>query len=157
MKRETLLLKIIIFIMGLPVLILCFAGLPWLANNPFNPEYAPILYPIIIGIYLSSMPFCVALYEAYRILGYIDEDTAFSELSVKALNTIKYCAIAISGLYFVMMPFVYLVAKKEDAPGLIIIGMVPLFASAVIAVFSAVLQKLLKNAIDIKTENDLTV
>lgn len=55
------------------------------------------------------------------------------------------------------MPFVYIVAEKDDAPGLIIIGMVPLFASMVIAVFTAVLQKLLKTAIEIKAENDLTV
>jgi capsular polysaccharide biosynthesis protein len=35
--------------------------------------------------------------------------------------------------------------------------MVIIFASLVIAVFAAVLQKLIKNAIDIKSENDLTV
>jgi len=35
--------------------------------------------------------------------------------------------------------------------------MIPIFASLVVAVFAAVLQKLLKNAIDIKSENDLTI
>jgi hypothetical protein len=65
--------------------------------------------------------------------------------------------MTISGLYVVIMPFVFLVADLDDAPGLIIIGMVPIFASMVIAVFAAVLQKLLQNAIDIKSENDLTV
>jgi hypothetical protein len=35
--------------------------------------------------------------------------------------------------------------------------MVLIFASMVITVFAAVLQKLLKQAIDIKSENDLTV
>ncbi|WP_219914085.1 DUF2975 domain-containing protein, partial [Bacillus paranthracis] len=38
-----------------------------------------------------------------------------------------------------------------------IIGMIIIFASMVIAVFAAVLQRLLKDAIDIKSENDLTV
>ncbi|MED4598856.1 DUF2975 domain-containing protein, partial [Bacillus subtilis] len=41
--------------------------------------------------------------------------------------------------------------------GIIVIGLVIIFASMVIAVFAAVLQKLLKEAIDIKSENDLTV
>ena len=55
------------------------------------------------------------------------------------------------------MPLFYLIAEKDDAPGIILIGMALIFASMVIAVFAAVLQKLLKEAIDIKSENDLTV
>ncbi|MDD3655103.1 MAG: DUF2975 domain-containing protein, partial [Desulfotomaculaceae bacterium] len=90
-------------------------------------------------------------------LSYIDKNIAFSELSVSALKNIKYCGTTITAFYVVMMPFVFLVADKDDAPGLIIIGMVPIFASMIIAVFAAVLQKLLINAIDIKSENDLTV
>jgi hypothetical protein len=157
MKRETLFLKLAVIIIGIPILALCIFGLPWLTNNPANPEYAPILYPILIGMYVSVIPFFIALYQALRLLSYIDRNEAFSELSVKALKNIKYCAITISTLYVVMMPFIYLVAEKDDAPGLIIIGMIPVFASMVIAVFAAVLQKLLQNAIDIKSDIDLTV
>lgn len=157
MKRETLFLKVVVFLIGMPVLALGIFGLPWLANNPVNPAYAHILYPILIGMYVSAIPYYIALYKAFRLLSYIDKNIAFSELSVLALKHIKYCAVTISTLYVVMMPFVFLVADKDDAPGAIIIGMVPIFASMVIAVFAAVLQKLLKNAIDIKSENDLTV
>lgn len=55
------------------------------------------------------------------------------------------------------MPVFYLMAEIDDAPGIIVIGLIIIFASMVIAVFAAVLQKLLKEAIDIKSENDLTV
>ncbi|MBM7587343.1 hypothetical protein JOC86_003916 [Bacillus pakistanensis] len=154
---STLFLKIAVFLIGTPVLALCIYGLPWLANHPVNPDYAYILYPIVIGMYVSAIPFYIALYQAFRLLIYIDKNKAFSELSVKALKKIKLCAMTISGLYLVMLPFVYLVAEKDDAPGLIIIGMVPIFASMVIAVFAAVLQRLLQEAMDIKSENDLTV
>ena len=157
MKRETLFLKVVVFLIGIPVLALCLFGLPWLANHPVNPDYAHMLYPTLIGIYATAIPYYFALYQAFKLLSYIDKNKAFSELSVKALKNIKYCAIIISSLYVVMMPFFYLVAEKDDAPGLIIIGMVAIFASVVVAVFAAVLQKLLKNAIDIKSENDLTV
>ncbi|ALC81211.1 MULTISPECIES: DUF2975 domain-containing protein [Bacillus] len=154
---STLFLKIAVFLIGTPVLALCIYGLPWLANNPVNPDYAHILYPILIGMYVSAIPYYIALYKAFRLLSYIDKNKAFSQISVKALNNIKYCAITISTLYVVMMPFVYLVAEKDDAPGLIIMGMVPIFASMIIAVFAAVLQRLLQEAIDIKSENDLIV
>ena len=158
MKRgTTIFLKLAVLLIGVPILALCIFGIPWLANNPVNPNYAGALYPIVIIMYVSVIPFIVALYQAFRLLSYIDKNEAFSLMSVKSLKTIKYCAIVISGIYVVMLPFVYVVAEKDDAPGLILMGMVPVFASLVIAVFSAVLQRLLQEAIDIKSENDLVV
>jgi hypothetical protein len=154
---STLFLKIALFLIGSPVLALCIFGLVWLPNNPANPEYAYMLYPIVIGMYVAAIPFFVALYQAFKLLSYIDNNQAFSELSVKALKNIKFCAITISGLFVVILPFIFLVADQDDAPGLIIIGMVPIFGSMVIAVFAAVLQRLLQEAIDIKSENDLIV
>ena len=154
---STLFLKLALFLIGTPVLALSIFGVYWLVNNPANPEYDHILYPIIIGMYVSVIPFFFALYEAFKLLSYIDKNQAFSKLSVVALKKIKWCAITISGLYVLIIPFVYIVAELDDAPGLIIIGMVPIFASMVIAVFAAVLQRLLEEAIHIKSENDLTV
>jgi hypothetical protein len=146
-----------VFLIGIPVLALGIFGVTWLPKNPANPDYAHILYPIVIGMYVSVIPFFAALVQAFKLLSYIDKNQAFSELSVKALKNIKICALTVSGLYLVILPFVFLVADLDDAPGLVIIGMVPVFASLVIAVFAAVLQRLLKEAIDIKSENDLTV
>lgn len=158
MKRgSTLFLKAALILMGIPVLAFCIVGLIRLANNPVNPSYAGILYPIIIGIYVSAIPYFGALFQAYKLLSYIDKNQAFSDLSVKALKNIKYCALTVSGVYVAILPFVFFVADLDDAPGLIIIGMIPIFASMVIAVFAAVLQRLLQEAIKIKSENDLTV
>jgi membrane protease YdiL (CAAX protease family) len=158
MKRgSTLFLKMAVFLMGIPVLTLGIFGLSWLPNHPVNPDYDHILYPLLIGMYVSVIPFFAALFQAFKLLSYVDKNQAFSGLSVKSLNIIKICAITISGLYVVILPFVYLVADLDEAPGLIIIGMVPIFASIVIAVFAAVLQRLLQEAIDIKSENDLIV
>ncbi|MEG6510294.1 DUF2975 domain-containing protein, partial [Desulforamulus ruminis] len=99
MKRETLFLKVVVFLIGIPVLALCLFGLPWLANHPVNPDYAHMLYPTLIGIYATAIPYYFALYQAFKLLSYIDKNKAFSELSVKALKNIKYCAIIISSLY----------------------------------------------------------
>ena len=91
------------------------------------------------------------MYQQYRFISH------YIMLSFKALNNIKYCAITISALYTLLMPFVYILADKDDAPGAIIIGMLPIFASMVISVFAAVLQRLLQEAINIKSENDFTI
>ncbi|PMC35631.1 DUF2975 domain-containing protein [Bacillus sp. UMB0899] len=154
---STLFLKLAVFLMGTPVLGFGIFGFIWLAKNPANPDYAHILYPIVIGVYVAVIPFFIALFQAFKLLSYIDKNQAFSELSVKALRVIKFCAVTISGLFVVILPFIFFVAEMDDAPGLVIIGMVPIFASLVIAVFAAVLQKLLQEAINIKSENDLTV
>ncbi len=149
MKRETLFLKVVVFLIGIPVLALCIFGLPSFANY--------LHYPVLIGMYAAAVPFFFALYQTLKLLSYIDKNKAFSELSINALKYIKYCAITISILYAGLIPLLIPIAEQDDAPGIILIGMVITFASIVIAVFAAVLQKLLKNAIDIKSENDLTV
>lgn len=156
-RGTTFFLKATVFLIGIPILALCLFGLPWIAKEAADHFPAYWLYPVLIGVYASAIPFYAALYQAFRLLSYIDKNEAFSELSVRALTNIKYCALAISILYAAALPFFYLMAEKDDAPGIIVLGLVIIFASTVIAVFAAVLQKLLKNAIDIKTENDLTV
>jgi membrane protease YdiL (CAAX protease family) len=156
-KGTTLFLKLAVIFMGLPVLVLSVVGLIDLVRNPANPDYAYMLYPIVTGIYLSSLPYYFALYQSFRLLSFLDKGEAFSELSVVALRKIKYCGILISIIFMVLLPFVFMLAQIEDAPGLIIVGMIPVFTALVIGVFAAVLEKLLKEAIDIKSLNDLTV
>ncbi len=146
MKLHTLFLKITVVIIGLPVLVLCLFGLTRLAN--VSVEYASLLYPVLIGMYISSIPFFIALYQAFKLLSYIDKDNAFSEVSVMALKNIKYCGIIIGVIYGVCMPFIFLIAEKDDAPGLVLIGLAFTFASIVVAVFASVLQKLLEDVID---------
>lgn len=156
LKRETLFLKIAVFLMGFPVISLCILVVPRVAIKVAQHFPKTTLFAVIV-VYATAIAYFVALYTTIKLLSYIDQNIAFSERSVKALITIKYCAIIISSLYVVGMPMIYYVAEVDDAPGLIIIGMVIIFASFIVAVFAAVLQKLLKNAIDIKSENDLTV
>jgi len=159
MKRETLFLKLVIFLMGIPVLAVSIFVAPPLANfaGELIPKIPFLQYVFLIALYLTAISYFVALYQSLKLLSYIDKNIAFSELSVKALKNIKYCALTISGLYVLCMPIIIFVAEVDDAPGLGGIGMVITFGSLVIAVFAAVLQKLLQNAIDIKSENDLTV
>lgn len=158
-RGSTLFLKTVIILMGLPVLAGCIYGLSrFNPNSPYwaSPELEKLQYPLLIGMYLAMIPFFVALYQTLKLLSYIDRNEAFSKLSVKALKTIKYCAVAIIIVFALEMPFFYLLTKADDAPG-ILIGLVIIFASLVIAVFAAVLQRLLQDAIDIKEENDLIV
>ena len=158
MKRETIFLKVVVVLLGLPVLALCIFAVPVLADFPeWLPKFAYLQYPFLSGVYGAAVAFFFALYQTLKLLSYIEKNHAFSDLSVKALKNIKQCAITISSLYVLEMPILLLMGDADDSPGIVAIGVVIIFASIVIAVFAAVLQKLLINAIDIKSENDLTV
>ncbi len=152
-KGTTLFLKGIILLIGGVVLALCVTILPIGLMTDKTGMFAPI----IIGMYVAAIPFFVALYQAFKLLKLIDTNNAFSLLAVEALKKIKYCAAIISTLYAVGMPYIFTVADKDDAPGVVAIALVIVFASVVIAVFAALLEKLLHNVIEIKSENELTV
>jgi hypothetical protein len=145
--------------MGLIVLALCIFALPamWKGGSEEFPTASRALFLIMLGMYASAVPFFAALWQTLKLLGYIDQNKAFSDLSVRALRNIKRCGIAIAVLYIGGVPLLFPIAQADDAPGLLAIGMVIALAPIVIAVFAATLQKLLQNAIDLKSENDLTV
>ncbi|MDQ0428636.1 cell division protein FtsL [Planomicrobium stackebrandtii] len=159
MKRETLFLKIVLFLMALPVLAVCIFVVPPLSQfiGEILPKWSFLQYVFLVAMYITAIAYFSALYQAMKLLGYIDRNTAFSERSVKALKNIKYCALIITVLYMLCLPIILYTAEVDDAPGLGGLGMVITFGAIVIAVFAAVLQKLLENAIEIKSENDLTV
>lgn len=156
---STLFLKIAVILIGVPILALCIFLVPEIGNfaAELYPNDAYLKYLIMLDFYAAAFPFYFSLYQAFKLLNYIDKNEAFSELSVNALKKIKNCAISISAIFVLGLPLFYLLAERDDAPGIILIGLVLIFASMVIAVFAAVLQKLLKEAIDIKSENDLIV
>jgi hypothetical protein len=158
-QGSTLFLRLTVILMGAPVLAICIFLVPGIANYvaQLYPTIAYLEYLVFIDLYAAAIPFYFALYQAFKLLNYIDKNNAFSQLSVNALKKIKYSAVTISILYVLGMPIFYIIGELDDAPGVILLGMVIIFASMVISVFAAVLQRLLQEAIAIKSENDLTV
>ncbi|BFT72618.1 DUF2975 domain-containing protein [Paenibacillus sp. P36] len=160
MKRgTTLFLKMAVIVIGIPILALCIFLVPKFGDfaGGLYPEITYMKSLVLIDMYAAAVPFYIALYQAFKLLSNIDKNQAFSELSVRGLKKIKYCAITISGLYLLGMPLYYLMARRVDPPFITVTGWVIIFASIVIAVFAAVLQRLLQEAIQIKSENDLTI
>lgn len=156
MKRgSTLFLQAVIIAIGLVVLALCVIGLPLAIRSEMEGDFDYGM--IFVGLYAPAVPFFIALYQALRLLNYIDRNKAFSSISVHALKIIKYCAITISVLFVAGMPYIFYVADRDDAPGVAAIGFVIIGASIVIATFAAVLQKLMQSGMALKSENDLTV
>jgi len=139
------------------LLALLAAGICTIMIGVISAGNAGIYLPILFGMLVTSLPFFFALYQGILLLRSIDTNTAFSEQSVTAITYIKYCAGGISVVYALLMPYIVYVAEKDDAPGAAVLGLVFMVSTLITAVFAAVLEKLLKNALDIKSENDPTV
>jgi len=152
-------LRAVLVLMGIIALAVGIFALPSIYSGGSEefPSTITFLRLFMAGLYLSIIPFFNALYQAFKLLNYIDKDTAFSQASVSALKSIKYSAIAISILYATGIPFLFQLAELDDAPGAGVIALAFACAPLVIATFAAVLQKVLQSAINIKSENDLTV
>ncbi|MBM7649943.1 hypothetical protein JOC78_002927 [Bacillus ectoiniformans] len=155
--RKITLLKVVVYIIGMVILCLCLFALPSLAKESAKmyPEFSYLQYPVLIGLYMTAVPFYYALYQALKLLSYIENKNAFSEFAVNTLGSIKHCASTISALYVLGM--IFLVTQNALHPSIAIVGLVIVLTSIVILLFTAVLQELLKNVLKIKSENDLTV
>lgn len=156
-KGSTLFLKTSIVLIAVVVA----TGLFWFpqtegraANLDLISIYAD---PFIIYGYIAALPFFVALYQAFKLLGYIEQNKNFSDMAVKTVRTIKYCAMALPVFIVGGMVFIMLHGDGDDMAGPLALGTYTTFASLVIATALAIFEKLLQNAVTLKSENDLTV
>ncbi|OGI58346.1 hypothetical protein A3C60_00575 [Candidatus Nomurabacteria bacterium RIFCSPHIGHO2_02_FULL_37_45] len=156
-KSSIIFLQVVIVLIGVGALALILR-FPLTEGRAVNLDLFSIYSdPFILYGYLASIAFFVALYQTFKLLGYIGQNKVFSLNSVKALRTIKYCAFVLSILIVMAMLYIMMSHGDDDAAGAIAMGIVMIFLSAVIATVAAVFERTLQGAVDIKSENDLTV
>jgi hypothetical protein len=112
--------------------------------------------PFVAYVYVGSIPFFVALYQAFQLLGYAGRNDVFSHRAVKALRTLKHCALALIGVAAVSLLFM-IGGDREDRPAGLFLRILIAFPSIVVATAAATFERVLQNAVDLKSENDLTV
>ena len=157
-KSSIIFLQAVIVIIGIVALAIMIR-FPFTEGRAANLDLFHIYAdPFITYGYLTSIAFFVALYQAFKLLGYIGQNKVFSLNSVKALRTIKYCAIILGILIVLAGIYIRIFhAEGDDPAGFLAMCIVTTFVSIVISTAAAVFERTLQNAVDIKSENDLTV
>jgi hypothetical protein len=161
-RRLTIITRGIVFLMAIAVLAVCGILLPELAREEAvaNPNAGPA-YPFLIAGWILALPIFAGLYQALKLIGFIEGDKAFSNRSIATIKNIKTCAIAFSVMIVIGAITVILITRgadpREDVTPVVSLGFIFTFVSIVVATFAAVLQRLLHDALQIKSENDLTV
>lgn len=77
-RMSTIFLKIALVLIGIPILALCIFLVPKVANYSAElfPNIAYIKYLVFIYLYVTAIPFYFALYQAFKLLSYIDKNKA---------------------------------------------------------------------------------
>jgi hypothetical protein len=154
-KGPTIVLQVAIVLIGIGAL----AFMLWEPHIEGRNAHATLfeIYfkdPFLAYAYLASTPFFVALYRAFNALGCIRRDKAFSRETVKAMRTIKFCALVVIGFVALGELFIML-GNSDDRAGGVFVGILITVGSAVVASAAAMFERVLQNAVVIKSENDL--
>jgi hypothetical protein len=158
MKRSpAIFLQVVVVLVGIGAIALLLWE-PQIEGRNKHATFFEVYFqdPFLAYVYVGSIPFFVAVVQAFKLLGYAGRNQVFSQAAVRSLRTIKRCAVAIIG-FVAGAEVIILSHSNEDRAGGVFMGIVIAFASVVIATAAAVFERVLQNAVDIKAENDLTV
>lgn len=160
MKRvSTIFLQIIILLLGAGVLAFLILE-PQVEGRNVNATQFEIYFkdPFLAYLYLASIPFFVGLYQGFKLLGYARRNEIFFPRSVKALRIIKYCALITAMFIFGAEAYIFIFIRgTDDIAGGVMMGAFVILVCAIVGTAATVFERILQNAVDIKSENDLTV
>jgi len=154
MKQTVWLLEVMLVVIGIVVVLMGLGAWGWaMTINYYYLRQTLIL--LIFSVVLSSMVvFYIALVQAWWLLQLIKHHETFSMSGVIRLKTIKLCGVGIALIYSVGL--IGLALRQWVFNVGVLMGFLILMA-VIIAVFAALLEQLLLQVVEIKTENDLTV
>ena len=158
-RRSTIFLQAVIVLIGIGALAFILWE-PHLEGRNIHATLFEIYFkdPFLAYAYMASIAFFTALYQAFKLLGHIGRNEVFSQRSVRRLRIVKYCAMSLVAFIMGAEAYFFLFRRGEDdIAGGVMMGLLLIFVSAVVATAAAVFERLLQSAVDMKSENDLTV
>lgn len=156
-KGSTLFLRFVLCLIAIGAL----AGLLWFPQTEGRAANLNLISiytdPFILYVYIASIPFFVGLYQAFKLLNFIDANKAFSQAAVNTLKVMKFASLSLIGFIALGLFYIRFAVVGDDMAGPTMLGICMVLAFGVIATAAGIFQKLFQNAVDIKSENDLTV
>lgn len=152
MKGATIFLQIVIILIGIGALALLLWE-PHLEGRNAHATLFQVYFndPFLSFAYVASISFFTGLYQAFKILGYARHNRIFSQAGIRALQTIRFCALALIGFVAAGEIFIML-AVSDDRAGGIVIGIIIAFGSMVVAAAAAVFERILRDAVDMNAK-----
>jgi len=150
-KTVAIVLQTVTLLIGVGVLVLMLWE-PQLEGVNAHATLFEIYFkdPFLAYVYTASIFFFVAVYQAIKLFGLLGRQEGRSERSVKALRTIKYCAMALAASIVVAQCYLFIVVRdrSDDIAGGAVMSLFLLLVAATIAIVAAVFQRRLQNALN---------
>jgi hypothetical protein len=141
---STLFLKIVVLLVALVVLV----GMVFLPQNEGRATNLDLMSiyadPLVIYMYIASIPFFIGLYQAFRLLNLIDANKAFSKEAFVTLKRMKYASLALIGFIAGALVYIRFFVQGEDPAGPTMLGILMAIVFAVVVAMVTVFQKVLK-------------
>jgi hypothetical protein len=96
--------------------------------------------PFLAFAYVGSIPFFVALVQAFRVLGFAAAQGVFPPTLATSLRNIRYCALAIIG-FVAVGEAVIMSNASDDRAGGVFMGLLITVASLAVAAASLFLER----------------
>jgi hypothetical protein len=160
MKRvSTIFLQLVILLLGAGVLAFLLLEPQFEGRNVNATQFEIYFKDLFLAyIYFAFVPFFIGLYQGFKLLGSARRNEIFTPRSVRALRIIKYCALTTAIFIVGAEGYIFIFVRgTDDVAGGVMMGAFVILACAVIGTAAAVFERILQNAVDIKSENDLTV
>lgn len=156
-QMSTVVLKGVIVLVAITVLTGMIV-LPPMEGRATNLDLLHIYAdPFVIYAYIASVPFFIGLHQAFALLRRIDADNAFSREGISILRNIKVASVSLVGFIAIALVYIRFMVHGDDPTGPTSLGIIVLFAVAIVATAAGIFEKLLQNVVEMKSENDLTV
>jgi hypothetical protein len=159
MKRtSTIFLHVVILLVGIGALTLLLWE-PHIEGRNVHATPFEIYFrdPFLAYAYVASIPFFVGLYQAFKVLRYAGQNELFSQAAMKAVRTIRYCAMCVIGFLVGGEAYLFIVRRSEDdIAGGVAVGLFMILVFVAIAAVAAMSERVLQNAVDMKSATDAT-
>lgn len=145
---EKIFLQAVIVLIGICVLAFLLWE-PHVEGRNVNATLYDIYFkdPFLVYAYVASSSFFMALYQAFKVLGYAGTDRLFSDATIKAVRKTKFYAIAM--IAFVVVGELMILPNADELPPPIVMGLLICVAASVIAASMSMFEKLLQKEMGI--------
>lgn len=104
--------------------------------------------PFLAYAYVASVAFFIGLYQAFKLVGYVGRNMVFSQASIKALKTIKYCALSMIGFIIGAEAYMWIAIRgTDDIAGGVAMGLLLMAISVIVVISAGTLEGRVRRAI----------
>lgn len=156
-KSLAMWLKVILIGVGICGAIIYFAVIPIFGESLAYdyPEFSNCYWPWLSFIWMTGIPCYGALFLGWKIATNIGADLSFSNANAKYLKWISWLAAGDAAFFFAGN--IVMLLLNMSHPGIALGSCLVVFAGIAVAVAAAALSHLVKKAVVLQEENDLTI